>query len=165
MSDFGGTHRYNVTGLFHDMWGFPSNDPQVVYDLMRHLIDKIVNRTRQLTYYKEYHVDDAKTLLISYGGTARSALDFVEERRARGERVGLLELQTLWPFPEQLIEEKCANVRYIGVVEMNMGQITLEIRKSVKHPDRVFLINRLDGLFITPQDIKKHLRLIQGRGA
>jgi len=23
MSDFGGVHRYNVTGLVHDMWGFP----------------------------------------------------------------------------------------------------------------------------------------------
>jgi 2-oxoglutarate ferredoxin oxidoreductase subunit alpha len=23
MSDFGGVHRFNVTGLFHDMWGFP----------------------------------------------------------------------------------------------------------------------------------------------
>jgi 2-oxoglutarate ferredoxin oxidoreductase subunit alpha len=165
MSDFGSTHRYNVTGLFHDMWGFPSSDPHVVYELMRHLIDKIENRTQQLTHHKEYYVDDAKTLLISYGGAARSALEFVEERRARGERVGLLELQTLWPFPEQLIEEKCADIRCIGVVEMNMGQITLEVRKSVEHPDRVFLINRLDGLFITPQDIKKHLRLIQGRGA
>ncbi|HDR15165.1 MAG TPA: 2-oxoacid:acceptor oxidoreductase subunit alpha, partial [Desulfobacteraceae bacterium] len=29
MSDFGGVHRYNVTGLVHDMWGFPSNDPMV----------------------------------------------------------------------------------------------------------------------------------------
>jgi 2-oxoglutarate ferredoxin oxidoreductase subunit alpha len=23
MSDFGSVHRYNVTGLYHDMWGFP----------------------------------------------------------------------------------------------------------------------------------------------
>src|SRR5512140_895088 len=41
MSDFGGDHRYNVTGLFHDMWGFPSNDPKVVKDLLHHLVDKI----------------------------------------------------------------------------------------------------------------------------
>jgi 2-oxoglutarate ferredoxin oxidoreductase subunit alpha len=30
MSDFGGVHRYNVTGLFHDMWGFPTSDPRQV---------------------------------------------------------------------------------------------------------------------------------------
>jgi 2-oxoglutarate/2-oxoacid ferredoxin oxidoreductase subunit alpha len=28
MSDFGGEHRYNVTGLYHDMWGFPSRQSQ-----------------------------------------------------------------------------------------------------------------------------------------
>jgi len=31
MSDFGGVHRYNVTGLMHDMWGFPTDNPQVAY--------------------------------------------------------------------------------------------------------------------------------------
>jgi 2-oxoglutarate ferredoxin oxidoreductase subunit alpha len=44
MSDFGGTHRYNVTGLVHDMWGFPSNDPKEAYDLLHHLVDKLENR-------------------------------------------------------------------------------------------------------------------------
>ena len=44
MSDFGGPHRYNVTGLVHDMWGFPSTDPKMVYELLRHLVDKIENR-------------------------------------------------------------------------------------------------------------------------
>ncbi|MGD8269849.1 MAG: 2-oxoacid:acceptor oxidoreductase subunit alpha, partial [Desulfobacterales bacterium] len=36
MSDFGGVHRYNVTGLYHDMWGFPSSEPRVVHGLIRH---------------------------------------------------------------------------------------------------------------------------------
>ena len=31
MSDFGGVHRYNVTGLHHDIWGFPTqNATQIV---------------------------------------------------------------------------------------------------------------------------------------
>jgi len=30
MSDFGGVHRYNVTGLYHDMWGFPSTYPDIL---------------------------------------------------------------------------------------------------------------------------------------
>jgi 2-oxoglutarate/2-oxoacid ferredoxin oxidoreductase subunit alpha len=42
MSDFGGVHRYNVTGLYHDMWGFPSDNPKIVHGLIRHLIDKAV---------------------------------------------------------------------------------------------------------------------------
>ena len=102
MSDFGGVHRYNVTGLYHDMWGFPSTNPSVVYGLLRHLIDKINNNVTKITRYKEYYLDDAEMILISYGASARSALHVVENRRAHGERLGLLELQTLWPFPAGL---------------------------------------------------------------
>jgi 2-oxoglutarate ferredoxin oxidoreductase subunit alpha len=128
------------------------------------LVDKIENHVKTITRYKEYYLEDARTVLISYGGAARSALHIVEKQRARGEQLGLLELQSLWPFPSQLVEEKCANAQHIVVVEMNMGQITQAVKLAVKHPDRVALANRIDGTFITPTNIKNILRLIQGRG-
>lgn len=164
MSDFGGEHRYNVTGLFHDMWGFPSSNPGVVHGLLRHLVDKITNNIQSITRYKEYFLEDARTVLISYGCSARSALHVVENRRARGERLGLLELQSLWPFPYNLVEEKCAKAQHIVVVEMNMGQIVRAVKRAVPNPERVVLANRIDGHFITPTDIKNLLRLIQGKG-
>jgi 2-oxoglutarate ferredoxin oxidoreductase subunit alpha len=164
MSDFGGVHRYNVTGLFHDMWGFPSEDPQVVHELLRHLVDKIENHTNEIMRYKEYYVEDAETLLISYGSSARSALHLVADRRQRGERIGLLELQTLWPFPSMLVREKCKRARYVIVVEMNMGQVLQSVKMSLERPERVFLANRVDGTLITPSDIRNVLRLIQGKG-
>ena len=164
MSDFGGVHRYNVTGLFHDMWGFPSTKPQVVHGLLRHLVDKIENRTNQIARYKEYYLEDAEHLLISYGSAARSARHVVENRRMRGEKLGLLELQTLWPFPEDLVREKCAHTKSVIVVELNMGQILKAVKLAVDDPQKVFLANRIDGVFITPEDILKILRLIQGKG-
>ena len=164
MSDFGGVHRYNVTGLFHDMWGFPSENPQVVHGLLRHLVDKIENHVDDVTRYREYHVEDAEMLLISYGSSARSALHVVMNRRQRGERMGLLELQTLWPFPSALVREKAKGARYVVVVEMNMGQALQSVRAAVERPDRVFLANRVDGMLITPTDIQNIMRLIQGKG-
>jgi 2-oxoglutarate ferredoxin oxidoreductase subunit alpha len=164
MSDFGGEHRYNVTGLVHDMWGFPSDNPSVVHGLIRHLVDKIRNNVEAITRYKECYLDDARTILISYGCSARSALHVVENGRARGERIGLLELQSLWPFPHGLVEEKCANAHHILVVEMNTGQIVRSVKQSVHNPERVVLANRIDGQFITPTDIKNIVRLIQGKG-
>ena len=164
MSDFGGVHRFNVTGLVHDMWGFPSSEPNVVHDLLRHLVDKIENRSHQLAHYKEYYTEDAEHLLLSYGSSARSALHTVENRRQRGERLGLLELQTLWPFPEDIVREKCAEVKSVIVVEQNMGQILHAVKRVVDEPGKVFLANRIDGVFITPQDIMNILRLIQGKG-
>jgi 2-oxoglutarate ferredoxin oxidoreductase subunit alpha len=164
MSDFGGVHRYNVTGLFHDMWGFPSDNPKIVHGLLRHLVDKIQNNANQIARYKEYYLKDAEIILISYGSSARSANHVVFSRRPRGEKLGLLELQTLWPFPYDLVREKCANAKYIVVVEMNMGQIMQEVRRAVDQPEKVFLANRIDGVFITPTDIRSILRLIQGKG-
>jgi len=165
MSDFGGVHRYNVTGLAHDMWGFPSTKPEVVYELMRHLVDKIQGHTHDITMAKEYLVDDAECLLISYGASARTALHVVENRRERGKKVGLLELQTLWPFPAEIVKKRCASVNCTIVVEMNMGQILHEVKNAVAEPDKVFLANKIDGSFITPTDILNILRIIQGNGA
>ena len=164
MSDFGSVHRYNVTGLFHDMWGFPSDNPKIVHGLLRHLVDKIQNNVNEIARYKEYYLKDAEIILISYGSSARSANHVVLGRRPRGEKLGLLELQTLWPFPYDLVREKCANAKYIVVVEMNMGQIMHEVRRAVDQPEKVFLANRIDGVFITPTDIRNILRLIQGKG-
>jgi 2-oxoglutarate/2-oxoacid ferredoxin oxidoreductase subunit alpha len=164
MSDFGGEHRYNVTGLFHDMWGFPSNNPKIVKGLLRHLIDKIENNVQAITRYKEHSLDGAEYILVSYGSSARSAIHLAQNRRNKGEKIGVLELQSLWPFPVELVKEKCAGAKAVLVVEMNMGQVLTQVKAAVKNPDRVFLANRIDGKLITPSDIKQLLRVIQGRG-
>lgn len=164
MSDFGGTHRYNVTGLVHDMWGFPSNDPKAAYDLLHHLVYKLENRADSIARYKEYFTDDAEVLLISYGCSARSAFHMIEERRGRGGKVGLLELQTLWPFPQETVREKCEERSHVVVVEMNMGQICQEVRKAASKPEKVFLANRFDGVLISPADISRMLNMILGKG-
>ncbi len=164
MSDFGGVHRYNVTGLVHDMWGFPSTDPKIAYDLLHHLVDKLENRVDNIARYKEYFTEDADILLISYGSSARSALQMVEDRRQRGVKVGLLELQSLWPFPKKTVREKCEGRSHVLVVEMNMGQICQEVKKAVSRPEKVYLANRFDGIFISHTDILQILNLILGKG-
>ena len=164
MSDFGGEHRYNVTGLYHDMWGFPSSNPKVVNDLLHHLIDKIDNRVHEIARIKAHHLEGAEYVLVSYGAAARSAIHLAKERRGKGERIGVIELQTLWPFPRNLIREKCRDAKAVLVVEMNMGQMMAQVRAAVADPERVFLANRVDGKLITPGDIKQVLRVLQGRG-
>ena len=164
MSDFGGEHRYNVTGLFHDMWGFPSNNPKVVNGLLRHLVDKIDNNIHAITRHKEHFMEDAEYVFVSYGSSARSAIHLAQTRRKRGEKIGVLELQTIWPFPAELVREKCEGAKAVLVVEMNMGQVLTQVKAAVRKPGRVFLANRIDGKLITPSDIKRLLRVIQGRG-
>ncbi|MDL2267379.1 2-oxoacid:acceptor oxidoreductase subunit alpha [Desulfovibrio sp. OttesenSCG-928-G15] len=164
ISDFGGVHRYNVTGLYHDIFGFPTENPEQVRKLIYHLVDKIENRAHVLARYKEYYLEDAEHVIVSYGSSARSARHLVEGRRIKGDKIGLLELQTLWPFPAQVVREKTARARNVFVVEMNMGQVLTQVKQAVLHPDRVFLVNRLDGMLVTPTDIGQVMRIIEGRG-
>ena len=164
MSDFGDVHRFNVTGLFHDMWGFPSNNPKVVNELLHHLVDKIENNVHAITRFKEHYLEDAEFIMVSYGSSARSAIHLAKNRRKKGEKIGVLELQSIWPFPSALVREKCAGAKGVIVVEMNMGQVLAQVKAAVDKPDRVFLANRIDGKLITPTDIKQLLRVIQGRG-
>ncbi len=164
MSDFGGEHRYNVTGLFHDMWGFPSNNPSLVSSLLHHLVDKIENNVNTIAMYKKHWLEDAEYVLISYGSSARSAIHVAKNRRARGVKIGVLELQTIWPFPVDIVRESCANAKAVLVVEMNMGQVITQVKNAVDNPHNVFLANRIDGQLISPTDIKTVLRMIQGKG-
>ncbi len=164
ISDFGDHHRFNVTGLFHDMWGFPSNNPKVINELLRHLVDKIDTNLQAITRYREHYLEGADFILVSYGSSARSAIHLAKNRRKKGEKIGVLELQSLWPFPAELVREKCSRAKAVLVVEMNMGQVLTQVKMAVDRPGRVFLVNRIDGHLITPSDIKRLLRVIQGRG-
>ena len=164
MSDFGGEHRYNVTGLYHDMWGFPTSSPKIVNGLLRHLMDKIDNRVHEITRCKEHYMDGAEYVLVAYGASARSAIHLARSRRRRGEPIGVIELQTLGPFPAHLVREKCRAAKAVLVVEMNMGQVLHQVRAAVAEPERVFLVNRFDGMLITPTNIQQIIRVIQGRG-
>jgi len=136
----------------------------VVHGLLRHLVDKIENNAGQMARYKTFHLEDAETVLVSYGSAARSALHITEYLRARGSKIGLLELQTIWPFPAEVVRRYCDPAAYTVVVEMNMGQVCQMVRMTLRHPQRVFLANRIDGVFITPGDIRNILRLIMGKG-
>jgi hypothetical protein len=51
-----------------------------------------------------------------------------------------------------------------GGGEMNMGQVMQSVKLALEHPERVFLANRIDSVFITPADIISILRIIQGKG-
>jgi 2-oxoglutarate ferredoxin oxidoreductase subunit alpha len=62
------------------------------------------------------------------------------------------------------VRSKCANARAVVVVEMNMGQVLQAVKLAVENPERVFLANRIDSVFITPADIINILRIIQGKG-
>ena len=157
MSAFGDGYRYHVTGLIHDVRGFPTNRPEEVAAFQNRLQQKISENLPDIQWVEPYRVDDAEQVVIAYGSVARSALHAVRLAREMGLKVGLLKLITLFPFPRAALEQITATARILFCPEMNWGQISREVKRVNRGRCRVLTLNKFDGTLITPQEILKNL--------
>ena len=149
MPAFGDGARLLVTGSTHDPRGFRrTEDPEVHRRLVERLSRKILDRRSEICRTEAHLLDDADTAFVAYGFTARSALQAVRQLRDRGRRVGLLRLQTLWPFPCEAVADLGRRVGRILVPEMNLGQVEGEVRKAAGCP--VAAYHQVDGRVIHP---------------
>lgn len=152
LPEYGTGYRFHVTGLFHNYKGFPTSDQKEISSLMDRLQNKIKNHIKEFFKLEEYQTKDADILFVSYGITARSALEAVNILRRQGIKAGNLKLITLNPLDEEAISNILKNREMIFVPELNMGQLILDI-KRLGCKDRVCAINRYDGDILTPQQL------------
>ncbi|MCD6097498.1 2-oxoacid:acceptor oxidoreductase subunit alpha [bacterium] len=161
-SAFGDGYRYHITGLTHDQMGFPTAVSREVTDGLEKLRDKILNHKERFTYYEKFMTDDANWLIVAFGTAARSAKQAVIEARRHRMKVGLLQLCTIWPFPDELIAELSRNIEGIVVAEMNMGQLIREVKRACPRKLPILGANRYDGVLITPDEIIHSLKVVHG---
>ena len=76
-------------------------------------------------------VEDADTLLVGFGLSARICGSAVSALRKTGIKAGLFRPITLWPFPAAPLAAAAAGKRRILVVEMNAGQMLQDVRLAV----------------------------------
>ena len=153
MANFGEGYRYHVTGLIHDLKGFPTSRPDEVRAFLERLQKKIERNSWDMSFYEEAFLDDAELLVIAFGSVARSAKRAVIDARARGCKVGFLKLITLWPFMDDIVLDRAERVRTVLVPEMNTGQVVREVQRLVHDQKKVRGINKIDGTIITPGEI------------
>jgi len=157
MGVFGDGYRYHVTGLVHDVRGFPTERPDEITALVSRLHRKINQHFPDIQTVDFFLADDAEVLVIAYGSVARSARSAVIEARERGVKAGLAKLVTLWPFPRQVLEPFLRRVRAVLVPELNMGQMSREVKRVNQGMTWVETLNRIDGNLITPKEILARL--------
>ncbi len=155
MAPIGSGYRTHVTGLTHDTMGFPTSRPDEVNDAMKRLFRKIDQFYGDIMMVDEFMCEDAEVAVVAYGSVARSAHYAVEQARERGVKAGLLTLKTLYPFARPAVEKLCRKCRHVLVPEMNMGQISREVKRVNNGLTRVRTLNRVDGQIITPSEILK----------
>jgi len=149
---FGEGYRYHITGLHHDERGYPTDRPDEIQAWLDRIFRKIEGALSDILLYEADGIEDADTLVISYGGTARAAQHAVHQARDRGRRVGFLRLKTIWPFPEEVVEHAASRLHHVVVAELNRGQLVLEVERVVgRH--KVSRVMRADGEMIRPSEI------------
>ena len=157
MPAIGSGYRFHVTGLTHDSKGFPTSKADEVNNLMDRLFRKIDQHYYEVQLTSEYLCDDAEICVVAYGSVARSAELAVTRARERGISAGLLKLKTLFPFPRPAVERMIRQCKSLLVPEMNMGQISREVKRVNNGQAAIFTLNRVDGNIITPQEIEKRI--------
>lgn len=154
VADFGKGYHIHVTGLIHDDTGFPVGSPAITEQSIRRLHEKIDRAGEEIIHTECSFMDDAEYAVVAFGGTARTAYEAVRAARARGEKVGLVRLITIWPFADNAIAALAQKVKGILVAEMNYGQVVGEVRRAANGACPVELCGKYNMQAFEPQEIE-----------
>jgi len=150
MPAYGEGYRYYITGLTHDVMGFPTNQPSEIARKLEKLRGKIERYKDETVKMRVEKMDDAEVVFVSYGSVSRAALLAVTLAREAGVKAGSIQLYTVWPFPLDQLRDLLQNCSRVIVAELNMGQIVHEVKRAVPQETEVHSLQRYDGEILTP---------------
>ncbi len=149
----GDGYNIHVTGLTHDERGYPVMSVETQAEMMERLTRKIQDNLDDIIMTESHMLEDADIVLVSYGISARTSLAAMHQAREMGMKVGLLRLMTIWPFAEAQIKALASRVKGFVTVEINLGQIHLEVTRSAGGQAPCHLVGHAGGTVITPEQV------------
>jgi 2-oxoglutarate ferredoxin oxidoreductase subunit alpha len=104
------------------------------------LIYKIRNHKDIITRYETLFMDDDPELVVvAYGTPSRVIKTAVKKARQNGEKIGMIRLISLWPFPDELFKNKAT---YLSV-ELNYdGQMVREVQRATPCDSKVHFFGK-----------------------
>ena len=152
----GGDARVVATGSAHDFEGrLRKNSPEVI-EVLHGLQRKIDAHAAEMAYARSDLEEGARTLVVSYGVSARAALQACRAARVRGERVSFLQLQTLFPVATRALHEALAGVERVIVVEENLTGLYAGVLEPHLDSRELVRVNAI-GAMIPPSRIEAAL--------
>ncbi|MCL1808404.1 MAG: thiamine pyrophosphate-binding protein [Clostridiales bacterium] len=145
------------------------------------LNSKISNNVDLITDIKTYFLEDSDTAIVAYGSVERPAMDAVRLARGIKDdrvsatvkfvknvfrkgvpaamrtdyshlKVGVIKINTPWPFPQGELRRLTRDVKLVIVPEMNIGKYYREIERAL--PDKkVVSLPKCGGNLHTPKEI------------
>ena len=117
-----------------------------------------------------YRCDDADVVLVTLGSIAGLVRDTVDQLREEGQKVGLLRIRYMRPFPATQIAKALANVKAFGVLEKDIsygaeGTVFTNVMSAVARTGTATLalnfIGGLGGDDITPAQVRDMFSQLQ----
>jgi pyruvate/2-oxoacid:ferredoxin oxidoreductase alpha subunit len=131
-----------------------------VLDEARDEFEDIFGR-RPAGVLEAFETEDAETILIACNTMARTLRNVVIERRAKGEKIGMIRTKLFRPFPRKELLAAIGSAKRVGVMDRNHspgsgGIFWLEIAATLRERGDVLLQDYLVGLGggdVTPDNI------------
>lgn len=148
-------YHIHATGLTHDEYGYPVITPEAQERLVQRLVGKIRDHADEIVRTEELYVEDAEVIVVSYGCSARTSREVVEQARRLDMKVGMLRLITVWPFAEKRIRQlaRSGRVKAFVVAEINSGQIAYEVERCAQSFSETVLAGFMGGRIFTPDEL------------
>jgi len=137
------------------------NSIEVIKDAQKEFKDMF---GREYGLVEEYKTDDAEYILVALSTAAETSKAVVDELRDKGEKVGLLRLRFVRPFPYEEVRRILSSAKKVFVLDRNLspgngGIIFQEIKSAMyneKHKPPIYgFIAGLGGRDITVDTINK----------
>lgn len=158
MLPVGEGYKFHVTGLTHDMRGYPVINAEAHEKNVRHLIDKVTAHTEDIIWLEEKDIEDAEVVVMAYGISSRVIQPAIAKARKEGIKVGQIKMVTVWPFPEKRVKELAGKVKSLIMVEMNYGQVFLDMERCAAGQCQCYLLGHAGGTVHNPEDIYNKIK-------
>lgn len=171
-----------VEGQLHDEYGRRIGHlAQKSGDFLQRLDRKILDNMDEITSIDTFCMEDADVAIVAYGSVARPSMNAIKLARGIKDdristkfkivrdvitkgvpktlrtdyshlKVGLIKINTVWPFPEEQLTQLAANVDIVIVPEMNVGKYCREVERALCGK-RVVSMPKSGGDIHTPREI------------
>jgi len=171
-----------VEGQLHDEFGrrighMAKDSGEFIYSINKKITDNI----DLITDIETYFLEDADIAIVAYGSVARPAQKAIKLARGiKDERistkfkflktvfikgvpaainrdyshlkVGLIKINSVWPFPEEALKKLAKDIDLVIVPEMNMGKYCREVERVLKDK-KVIPMPKCGGDIHTPREL------------
>jgi 2-oxoglutarate ferredoxin oxidoreductase subunit alpha len=135
-------------------------DPEVLNSQNLKLKAKYEQMEREEVRYEEYNIDtDYKALIVSYGTMSRVCRSAIDAMKEKNIEVAMIRPQTLFPFPKDAIYKAAQkkSCKFIGSIEMNMGQMIEDVERSIKGLVPVKWYGKCGGEVPNPEEVTEFI--------